>query len=71
MIFSMTLTISCAASVPIVPTYEVPVGPDIPALGLWIDQNGDYCMTEDSVRDEWKFREDYKAYHKAVQEIVR
>ena len=70
MIFLTTLTISCAASVPVVPTYVAPVGPDIPALGLWIDQNGDYCMTEDAVRAEWKFREDYKAYHKAVKEVT-
>jgi len=58
----------CAPKVPLVPSYEVPIGPNIPALGLWVDENGDYCMTEDAVRDEWKFREDYKAYHKAVQE---
>ena len=66
MIFLATsMTISCA------PSYQAPIGPAIPALGLWVDENGDYCMTESSVRKEWKFREDYKAYDKAVKEIVK
>ena len=67
MIFLTTLTISCAASVPVVPTYVAPVAPVASALGLW-PQDGDYCLTESSVRELWQFREDYKAYVSAVKE---
>ncbi len=70
-VFLTTLTISCAASVPIVPVYEAPVAPTRPTLGLWDAGDGNFCMTEESVRDLWQHFRDDEAYNEAVKETIK